>query len=103
MKTTLTVLLICSASAVFAQSTGGPSHSAQPVVTQFENHPQRARQQPMAQNENILFNATNPSAQGERPLWEVAKPAPEVPLGDIARILRNDHATAKKAVKILEK
>ena len=103
MKTTLTLLLICSASAVFAQSNGGATISARPVITQFESHPEHARQQTMAQEENILFKAANPSAQGERPHWEVAKPAPEVPLGDIARMLRNDHATAKKAVRVLEK
>lgn len=103
MKTTLALLLICSATAVFAQSVGGATRSAQPVVTQFESHPQRARQNAMAQEDNILFHATNPSAQGERPLWEVAEPAPEIPLGDVARLLRNEHAIARKAVKSLEK
>jgi hypothetical protein len=43
-------------------------------------------------------------AQGERPLWEFAtNPAPEVPLGDVARLYRQQHATVKKAVKVLEK
>ena len=103
MKTTLALLLLFTASALFAQSAGVATRSAQPAVAQFESHPQRARQHVMAQEENILFNASNPSAQGERPLWEVAQPAPEIPLGDIARMLRDEHMTARKAVKSLEK
>jgi hypothetical protein len=44
-------------------------------------------------------------AQGKRPLWEFelpSKPQP-IPLGDLARLYRQEHAQAKKAVKVLEK
>ena len=37
------------------------------------------------------------SAHGVRPLWEVAKPAYVAPLGDSARMLRQEHMSAKKA------
>ena len=58
----------------------------------------------MAVERNILFTSSNASGRGERPLWEVgAKPPVEVPLGDIARQFRGEHATAKKAVMVLEK
>ncbi len=103
MKRTLLALLLLTASSAFAQSLGASVRSSEPVPAQFASHPARANQQPLASEQNILFTATNTYAQGERPLWEVAKPAPEVPLGDIARMLREEHASAKKAVKVFEK
>jgi hypothetical protein len=44
-------------------------------------------------------------AQGKRPLWEFespSKPQP-IPLGDLARLYRQEHAQTKKAIKVLEK
>jgi hypothetical protein len=103
MKATLFALLLLSASGALAQSISASVRSSEPVIVQFASHPARASQRPLAAEQSILFTAANASAQGERPLWEVAKPAPEVPLGDIARSLREEHATAKKAVKFFEK
>lgn len=103
MKATLFALLILCASGALAQTIGTAVLSSEPVVVQFPSHPARAAQRPLAAEQNILFTASNSYAQGERPLWEVAKPVPEIPLGDIARMLREEHASAKKAVKVLEK
>ena len=102
MKATLFALTLLCATGAFAQITAAV-RSSQPAPVQFESHPAQATQHHLASEENILFTANNSYAQGERPLWEVAKPAPEIPLGDIARTLRNQHSTAKKAVKVLEK
>jgi hypothetical protein len=57
----------------------------------------------MQQEQTLLITSNNAYARGERPLWEVAVKRPaEIPLGDIARLLRNQHAAARKAVKVLE-
>ena len=102
MKKTLFALLLLSATGAFGQ-VGAAVRSSVPVVVQFESHPLHAKQNRLAAEENILFSASSTSAQGERPLWEFAKPAYETPLGDIARMLREQHSTVKKAVKVLEK
>ena len=97
MKTAIFVMCVLCASAAFGQV--GASVSAQPQIYSFESHPQNASQQPMA-SEQSLNTATYVYAQGERPLWEVATPSHEVPLGDSARLLRQEHIAAKKAVKL---
>ena len=51
----------------------------------------------MALEQNLLENASYSYARGERPLWEVQPLAHQVPLGDIARALKKEHETAKKA------
>jgi hypothetical protein len=105
MKTTLLALLFLCATAAFAQSSAGYSTvlSSEPRMLEIPTHNLHASQHPLAQEQNIMFISSNVYAHGERPLWEVgAKPAPEVPLGDVARFYRGEHATAKKAVKVLE-
>ena len=42
----------------------------------------------MGKHQDIMETSTNVQAHGVRPLWEVAKPAYVVPLGDSARMLR---------------
>jgi hypothetical protein len=42
-------------------------------------------------------------ARGERPVWEFLPEKQEMPLGDVARMFREEHATAKKATHVLEK
>jgi hypothetical protein len=42
-------------------------------------------------------------ARGERPLWEFGELKPEIPLGDVARSVRQEKLTAKKAEIIFEK
>ncbi len=57
----------------------------------------------MQQEQTLLITSDNAFARGERPLWEVGvKPAPEIPLGDIARLLKNQHAAVRKATKVAE-
>lgn len=104
MKTTLFTLLLLCATAAFGQS-ASVAVNAEPRPIRMESHPQRASQQAMQSEESLLIDSHgNTSATGERPLWEVgAKPPAETPLGDVARLLRTQHASARKAVKSLEK
>ena len=97
MKTALLVTLVLCASAAFGQAA---SVSNQPLVYAFESHPGHAVRTPMAAEQRLNGGETYVIAQGERPLWEVAAPpVQEVPLGDSARQLREEHLTGKKAVK----
>ena len=99
MKTTLLVVgLLCFAGAAFGQATVGTSGlSAEPVVYQFQSHEGHASQMDMGRHQDIMEQYSNVHAHGVRPLWEVAKPAYVVPLGDSARMLRKEHLDAKKA------
>ena len=63
-------------------------------------HPLHATQTPLAEEQDLRERSTYVYAQGERPAWEFM-PAPRfVPIADVARMLRDQHATAKKAVVI---
>lgn len=104
MKATLlTLLVFCvlSSTAVFAQ--GYISGEAHPTV--LPSHEQHASETGLAPQHNLYVRTGTAIAQGERPLWEFelpSKPQP-TPLGDVARLYRQQHAQVKKAIKVLEK
>ena len=103
MKTTLLFLfcVLCTVGA-FAQSAVTPS--AMVDTYQSPDHAQQATPHAMAQERSLLGASSSFSiAHGERPLWEVAPVVHEMPLGDVARLQRKEHATAKKANVTLEK
>ncbi|HKS76119.1 MAG TPA: hypothetical protein VJQ82_23105 [Terriglobales bacterium] len=104
MKVTFVALfLILSASLAFGQAVAATSAlSAQPVVIQMPGHPQHASYAPMAQERGLMEKSAYSFAHGERPLWELAPVREEVPLGDIARALREEHLKAPKAQFIRE-
>lgn len=99
MKTLALVTLVLCAAA-FAQSTSGAgsmSNEAQPI--RITSHPQVATVKPLAPFKTLLETGGHTVASGERPLWEFGTqqtPRTEIPLGDIARILKQQKA-AKKA------
>jgi hypothetical protein len=98
MKTTLFVLCFLCATAALGQSAGGGSAlSSEPRVIEFPSHLGHASQRPMALEQNLLEKSSYVYAHGERPLWEVAPVTNAMPLGDVARILRKEHETTKKA------
>jgi hypothetical protein len=106
MKTTLFALFFLCATAALGQSVGGVGAvlNSEVQVIQLPSHALHASQTPLLREQNLLIISSNAEGHGERPLWEVgAKPPVETPLGDVARLLRNQHATARKAVKVLEK
>ncbi len=103
MKTTLFALLFLCATAAFGQA-GASVISCEPQPLQLPSHQQHASQSFMQSEQTLLIASGNTSGRGERPLWEAAGKAPaEIPLGDTARLLRNEHAVARKAVKVLNK
>jgi hypothetical protein len=107
MKTLLLALCLLLTTVAFGQA----AHSAnnQPQVREIPSHPLHAGYQPMAREVSLLAGFGGVSAQGEKPLWEAAR-VPDaarvqdaMPLGDVARLLRKQHATAKKATIVFEK
>ena len=102
MKTLLFALCFLGATAAFGQAVGGVL-SAEPMILQLPNHPSQAVQHSMADERNLLGTTNNSSAQGELPLWEVMPLSRTVPLGDVARAYRKEHAAIKKADKVWSK
>jgi hypothetical protein len=105
MKTTLFAMLFLCSAAAFGQA-AGVSISSVPQPVQIPSHPLHASQHFMQKEESLLITSSDPymDSRGERPLWEAgSKPPAEIPLGDVARLMRTQRATAKKAVKVLEK
>ncbi len=99
MKMTFVVLCLFGlAGAAFGQAAvTGTGLSSEPVVYEFQSHAAHAAPQTMGNEQNLLIGSGNAQAHGVRPLWEVHTLAPVVPLGDTARLLRKEHADAKKA------
>ncbi len=98
MKKTLFLLcLLCllSSAAAFAQL-GASYISNEPQVYHSPSHPAHASYMPMSQEQNVLGGTNYFTGQGERPLSEFPQPA-AVPLGTIARELRQEHAQLKKS------
>jgi hypothetical protein len=102
MKTLLFLLCILCASVAWGQSTLGQSGlSSEPQVIEFHSHVQHASQIGMGTEHRVLEHSQNVMAHGQRPLWEFASLSQEVPLGDIARALRQEHELARKAARVI--
>lgn len=101
MKIALFVICVLGATAAFGQaSLTGSGLSNEPVIIQVPTHPQHAAQQSLGSSQSLLESSSYTSAKGERPLWEVAVPSQQTPLGDSARALKKEHATLKKAKRV---
>jgi hypothetical protein len=96
MKTAVFVFCLClfCASAGFGQA-GVLGGEAQQL--QMADHGRHAEQHDMAHPQNILEHSEFAYEKGERPLWEFGPITQPVPLGDVARAYRKEHALAKKA------
>ncbi len=107
MKTLLFALCLLLTAAAFGQSAG--SLNNQPQVREIPSHTLHAAPQPMGREVSLLVGSRNVSAQGEKPLWEAVgstetlRVPDAMPLGDVARLLRRQHATAQKATIVFEK
>lgn len=102
MKNTLLVMFLICATAAFSQTASILPSQANPTL--FPEHVQHASQHDMATTQNLLEHSDYSYAQGERPLWEFGPVGPPpVPLGDLARAARKEHAFDKKAQIIWEK
>jgi hypothetical protein len=94
----VTLCLTFCVSAAFGQVAGVLTNEVQPI--QPISHPQHAAVQSMSVEHNLLIPSAFTIAQGERPLWEFASATPETPLGDIARILRQERVDLPKSKKV---
>jgi len=95
------VFCMFATSSAHAQSALVLPNISQPLV--MADHSQHASQHLMTQESSLLNNWTYTYAKGEVPLAEVGSLPEQVPLGDVARAYRKDHANAAKAVLTLEK
>jgi hypothetical protein len=93
----IAVCLLCATAAAGQATVGASALSSEPQAIQFRSHEQRAAQGSLATPQDLQGNFAYGYAKGERPLWEFAPASQPVPLGDVARALRKEHATAKKA------
>lgn len=97
MKSILFALFLVSTAAAFAQSAGSGVLNSQISVFQIPSHPLRAAYAPLAREQTLSQNSTYTYARGERPMWEFAPVSDDIPLGDVARALKEEHAKAPKA------
>src|SRR5262249_5173119 len=103
MKTVLFLFCVMCATAAFGQATSGAcALSSEPIPVMVPTHPRHADHQDLLTEPSLLGTSDNISAHGERPLWEFAPKRVEVPLGDAARTLREDHKEAKKSATVVE-
>ncbi|HLW88723.1 MAG TPA: hypothetical protein VKR57_09525 [Terriglobales bacterium] len=101
-RTTFCVLFLICATTAFAQT--APVLSNQANIVQIIDHPEHASQHELATSQNLLEHSDYAYAKGELPLWEFGPVGPPpVPLGDLARAARKEHALDKKAQIIWEK
>lgn len=100
MKTTLLVLLVLVTTAAFGQY--GTSISAQPQFYQPPDHPEHASYTPIAREQSLVAGGGYTYAHGDRPASDFPQVA-EISLGEIARELRKQHESVKKAPGVWEK
>src|ERR1700728_1376241 len=90
MKTAVFVFCFFCTTLALGQAAGSLSGAMMASSIQMESHPEHASQRAMAEEHSILEHSNFYYAQGERPLWEFKTLAHQVPLGDIARMLRQE-------------
>ena len=103
MKKTLLLLFILCAASAFGQLAGAIPRQANPMV--MGDHVQHADIHDLAMEQPLVGKGPNTYtyAQGERPLCEFGPVSEPIPLGDIARAVRKEKLTAKKADIVFEK
>jgi len=101
MKISLVVLsLLILTTAAFAQY--GPAvgyRSADPQILTVPEHPAHAGFATIQTGTSLYPGTSYTSAQGDRPPSDFPQAA-SVPLGDIARALKKEHALAKKSTTV---
>ncbi len=99
MKNIFFAILLACATAGFGQTAA--VLSSQPQMLIITDHPEHAQRAPMAQEQNLWGSESAYTfAKGELPLSEFARASAAVPLGDVARDYRKEHASVKKAVVV---
>lgn len=99
MKTFSLLFVVCLVCVTGATAQlAGSSISSQPQIFVMPEYTQHASQTPLASGHDLLESSGVTLVHGERPLWELMPEPYVTPLGDSARALRQEHASAKKAV-----
>lgn len=101
MKAACWVLFLLCTALAFGQS-GASVLSSEPQVYAVRTHPEHAQPKAMAQEQSLLVSSGSTQARGTRPLWEFATAKQEIPLGDVARALRQERASARKSTAVWE-
>jgi hypothetical protein len=94
------VVCICCALGASAQNIGSSSANSEAQMFRLPEHPYHASQAGMGPTQDVMERSPSISVHGERPMWEVIQAAQEAPLGDTARLIRAEHANAKKATRV---
>lgn len=94
MKNLSLVLLVLVTTAAFGQYASTISSTPNPYHP--PSNPAHASTHALAAEHSVLSGQSYSSAQGEKPMWEFPQ-TPAVPLGDVARTLKVEHAKLKKA------
>ena len=102
MKTIVALFFVCCFCAAAGAQTASviPNTPAPLVMTE---HTQHASQHPLGLESTLLSVTGYGYAQGEVPLADLGSPVYEVPLGDIARANKTEHASVRKALIVLDK
>ncbi|MFZ3212850.1 MAG: hypothetical protein WA188_15210 [Terriglobales bacterium] len=96
MKTIFLIpLLLLLGVGAFGQI-GGGSPQMESVWTP-PDHALHAEPHAMSAEHDLREHSGVSMARGELPAWEVLRPAEEIPLGDVARDYRREHASARRA------
>ena len=104
MKTAIFVLCLLCLGVASAAAQAASAVPAQIQPLRMTENPQHASQHDLGTEESLLQSSAYHYEHGERPLWEFGSvSAPPVPLGDVARAYRYEHALARKAAVVLEK
>ena len=103
MKTTIVAICFLCSLCVAAGAQTASVLPNTPAPLQMSDHTQHASQHDMAKESTLLNVSSYSYAQGEVPLADLGSPIYHVPLGDVARACRKEHATAPKAVVVFEK
>jgi len=103
MNATIAALfLICLFSAGRASAQLAPVMPNTPQPIQMTEHPQHATEHAMLRESTLLSLTPYGYAKGEVPLVELGAIPYQIPLGDVARAYREEHANMPKAVMIFE-
>jgi hypothetical protein len=102
MKSCFFLLVMCILGSVGAAGQTVSSYwlNGQPQMLVMPEHPQHASQTQLGQEQDLRERSTYTYARGERPVWEFMPPPDFVPIAELARIFRDEHARAKKAVVV---
>lgn len=87
-----------------AQAQTAPVLPNQVQIVELPDHPLHAETHSLAREQSLVGGGadTYTYAHGEQPLWEFPDPKPTLPLGDIARMYRDQKLTARRASLVME-